>query len=157
VDANRYQLSETVSVAASPEAVYDLVSDITRMGEWSPVCTGGSWDDEGRAWFIGTNKREDMEYETRCRVEADTRGEEFTFVNCGMEGKSDMVRWSYTFVTTASGCDVSESWQVLPAMLEMMADGMGEEAAVAYLDETKVKTRDGIVETLGKLKTAAEG
>ena len=30
--------SESAVVARSPEALYDMVSDVTRMGEWSPVC-----------------------------------------------------------------------------------------------------------------------
>ena len=30
--------SESVVVARSPEDLYDMVSDVTRMGEWSPVC-----------------------------------------------------------------------------------------------------------------------
>jgi len=29
--------SESVVVARSPEDLYDMVSDVTRMGEWSPV------------------------------------------------------------------------------------------------------------------------
>ncbi|HAY67306.1 MAG TPA: hypothetical protein DCY82_03325, partial [Acidimicrobiaceae bacterium] len=29
----------SIEIAASPEAVYDLVSDVTRMGEWSPEST----------------------------------------------------------------------------------------------------------------------
>ncbi|MQA13303.1 MAG: hypothetical protein GEV09_03775 [Pseudonocardiaceae bacterium] len=31
----------TVQLAAAPERVWELVSDITRMGEWSPENTGG--------------------------------------------------------------------------------------------------------------------
>ncbi|MGZ6833860.1 MAG: SRPBCC family protein, partial [Mycobacteriaceae bacterium] len=30
--------SESIFVAHPPELVYDLVSDVTRTGEWSPVC-----------------------------------------------------------------------------------------------------------------------
>ena len=37
---------ESIRVEASAEAVYDLVSDITRTGEWSPVCVSCWWDDE---------------------------------------------------------------------------------------------------------------
>ena len=44
---------DTVLVAASPDAVYDLVSDITRTGEWSPVCTSCWWDDEAEAAHVG--------------------------------------------------------------------------------------------------------
>ena len=62
----------STEIAASPEVVYDLVADITRMGEWSPECyqctwskgaTGpavargaGPWADQGRAdrrgWIV---------------------------------------------------------------------------------------------------------
>jgi uncharacterized protein YndB with AHSA1/START domain len=30
----------TVVVDAPPERVYELVSDVTRMGDWSPECKG---------------------------------------------------------------------------------------------------------------------
>lgn len=35
----------TVNLASPPERVYDLVSDITRTGEWSPENLGGTWLD----------------------------------------------------------------------------------------------------------------
>ncbi|NCG39185.1 MAG: hypothetical protein GWP48_16920, partial [Actinobacteria bacterium] len=38
-DAIAYQ-EASIEVAASPEAVYDLVSDLVRMAEWSPESTG---------------------------------------------------------------------------------------------------------------------
>jgi Polyketide cyclase / dehydrase and lipid transport len=33
---------------ASPEVLYEMVSDLPRMGEWSPENTGGRWVD--RRW-----------------------------------------------------------------------------------------------------------
>ncbi len=33
----------SVTIAAAPERVWALVTDITRMGEWSPESTGGRW------------------------------------------------------------------------------------------------------------------
>ena len=38
-------MSDSISVAATPEELYALVSDVTRMGEWSPVCKACWWDD----------------------------------------------------------------------------------------------------------------
>ena len=46
MDVTPYQHTETITIAASPEAAYELVADITRMGEWSPVVTEGEWLDE---------------------------------------------------------------------------------------------------------------
>lgn len=65
-------------VAARPEHVWDLVADVTRIGEWSPECIRGAWLSEpGRpqpgARFIGRNRFPDgFEYEVTCVVtEAD--------------------------------------------------------------------------------------
>lgn len=33
----------TVEIAAAPDKVYAMVSDITRMGEWSPECVSCRW------------------------------------------------------------------------------------------------------------------
>ena len=49
---------QSIIIEATPEALYDLVSDITRTGEWSPVCTACWWDDPSRvrAWILGTSR-----------------------------------------------------------------------------------------------------
>ena len=38
-----HHVEVTKVIAATPERVYELVSDLPRMGEWSPENTGGSW------------------------------------------------------------------------------------------------------------------
>ena len=39
----------SIDVAAPPELVYDLISDVTRMGEWSPECYRCEWLDGATA------------------------------------------------------------------------------------------------------------
>jgi hypothetical protein len=39
------RVSVSTTVAAPAAAVYELVSDITRYGEWSPENVGGTWLD----------------------------------------------------------------------------------------------------------------
>jgi hypothetical protein len=34
---------ESIQIAAESAIVYDLLADITRMGEWSPECYRGAW------------------------------------------------------------------------------------------------------------------
>ena len=50
----------SIEIDASPETVYAMVSDITRMGEWSPEAVGGRWVDGGTGqvgdWFVGENE-----------------------------------------------------------------------------------------------------
>ena len=50
----------SIEINASAEAVYDLISDLPRMGEWSPENTGGEWQDGGSGKvgdrYIGHNQ-----------------------------------------------------------------------------------------------------
>jgi hypothetical protein len=157
MDLTPYRHTETVRVAASPEVAYDLIADVTRMGEWSPVCTAGEWVDDSRATFIGTNAMGDFTWQTTCRVEVAERGQEFTFVNRGMSGDEELVRWSYTFVPVAGGTDVTESWQVLPGYEPSMARMAPDMNLQEYLDGVKPTTQAGMAETLARVKAAAEG
>ncbi len=50
----------SIEIHASPDAIYDLVSDLPRMGEWSPENIGGEWLGGGSGKvgdrFIGHNR-----------------------------------------------------------------------------------------------------
>ncbi|ONK15547.1 SRPBCC family protein [Streptomyces sp. MP131-18] len=50
--ASIFQVSAEVYVAASPEEVYAVVSDLPRSGEWSIECRGGNWV-SGRPGTVG--------------------------------------------------------------------------------------------------------
>ena len=156
VDLTPYRHVETVTVAAPPEAVYDLVADITRMGEWSPVCTAGEWVDDTMGSFIGTNALGDFTWQTTCRIDAAERGKEFTFVNRGMQGDEELVRWSYIFAPVSDGTELTESWEVLPGYEPSMQRLMPDMNLKEYLDGVKPTTQAGMAETLAKLKAAAE-
>ena len=45
----------SIEINASPDAVYDLVSDLPRMGEWSSENIGGEWqpatDEDGTGHY----------------------------------------------------------------------------------------------------------
>jgi uncharacterized protein YndB with AHSA1/START domain len=61
-------------ITASPELLWDLVADVTRVGEWSPECIRVSWLGEpGRpqpgAMFTGHNRfPSGFEYDVTCMV-----------------------------------------------------------------------------------------
>jgi hypothetical protein len=156
MDLTPYQHAETLAIAASPDAVYDLVADVTRMGEWSPVCTHAEWDDDSRTWFSGTNVNAERTWTTKCRVEVADRGKEFTFVNCGSGGDIDLVRWSYTFAPASAGTEVTERWQVLPGYTDFMARVAPGMDVAAYLDGVKPTTQQSMRDTLANLKSGAE-
>ena len=76
--------SDSVVVSTSPEALYDLVSDVTRTGQWSPVCTACWWDEGATGqvgdWFTGRNEVPGRTWETRSQVVTADRGREFAWV-----------------------------------------------------------------------------
>jgi Polyketide cyclase / dehydrase and lipid transport len=152
MDNLRY--SESIVVAGSPESLYDMVSDVTRMGQWSPVCNACWWDDgegprEG-AWFTGRNELPERVWETRSQVVAAERGREFAFVVGG-----SWVRWGYTFTPVDAGTRVTESWEFLPAGIARFHERFGDDAQ-AQIDNRTKAAHTGIPLTLAAIKKAAE-
>jgi hypothetical protein len=113
--------SVDVSVAAAPATLYETVSDIRRMGEWSPECTRCEWTGSATgpvvgAQFKGTNRHGLMRWSTKPRVVVANAPHEFAFVT-GHLGH-DMTKWSYEFRPTPdeTGTVVTESFEMLRDM-----------------------------------------
>lgn len=146
---------ESVTVEASPEILYDLVSDITRTGEWSPVCTSCRWDAEGEAgqvgaWFTGRNELPPRTWETRSEVVVAERGREFAWVVGG-----SFVRWGFTFAPAETGTTLTESWDFLPGGIAMFEEKYSDQAPMQIADRTR-QALDGIPKTLAAIKQIAE-
>ncbi len=146
--------SASIVVGRPPELVYDLVADVTRMGEWSPVCTACWWDEGASArpgdWFTGRNVTPERTWETRSQVVAAERGREFAFVVGG-----SFVRWGYSFTPVEGGTEVTESWEFLPDGLARFDERFGD-AAPAEVAAREEAARTGIPQTLAAIKAAAE-
>ena len=146
--------SDSVLVARSAECLYDMVSDVTRIGEWSPVCKACWWDEGSSAragdWFTGSNTTADRTWETRSEVVVAERGREFAFVVGG-----SYVRWGYTFTVIGEGTRVTESWEFLPGGIAMFKEKFGADAQTQISSRTEA-AHDGIPVTLAALKRTAE-
>jgi hypothetical protein len=146
--------SESIEVACPPEALYEMVSDVTRMGEWSPVCKACWWDEgdgpkEG-AWFTGRNQTPERTWETRSQVVAAQPGREFAFMVSG-----GRVRWGYTFEPVGGGTRLTESWEFQPAGIAYFHEKYGDEAG-AQIENRRQAAHSGIPATLAAIKRAAE-
>ena len=132
-------------IAASPEAVYAAISDITRMGEWSEECYACEWHDgfEGAvvgASFDGHNRHGDHEWTTQGKViEADV-GRSFAF-ECSMMD-FHYSTWGYRIEPTDVGCRVTEwSEDLRPeSALEFSKQVSGVEDRTARNLETMSRT-----------------
>ena len=161
MDVSGYTFSDSITINASPEAVYAIVSDVTRIGEQSPICKAASWDDPSQAgkegaWFTGHNEVGDNGWDTRCKVIAAAPGKEFAFINGGPNGDHELVRWGYVFEPDGDGTKVTESWQLLPAYPDFIASIAPDADLTARLEVGAQRARDGIPETLANLKKLAE-
>jgi uncharacterized protein YndB with AHSA1/START domain len=148
--------ADSVVIARPPRAVYDLVTDISRMGDWSPVCRACWWDDgagpQAGAWFTGRNELNGRVWETRSQVAAAEPGREFTFLVAG-----GWVRWTYRFEAAGQGTGtvLTEEWEFRPMGIAGFRERYGDEAQ-AQIDQRAALAREGIPVTLAAIKRAAE-
>lgn len=143
--------SARTHIAATPEKLYALITDVTRMGEWSPETVKAEWVDGATgpapgARFKGTNKMGFIRWSTTPTVEVAEPGREFTFATGKPEKPA--TRWSYTLVPAGDGTDVTESWEevnTVPVIGGLITPGF------------RVKQLNaGCAKTLARIKAAAE-
>ena len=136
-------------IAASPEALYDIVSDLPKMGELSPENTGGMWvngatgPDVG-AEFRGTNSHSTKHWATSAIVERAERGHEFAFRV--RVGPVKVARWAYRFEAVDGGTKVTETWDDMRNWLAKKA-GM----VASGVKDRETRNRDTMTVTLGNL------
>jgi uncharacterized protein YndB with AHSA1/START domain len=147
----------TIDIAASPETVYGLVSDITRMGEWSPECWRCTWVGDATVPAVGARfrarnkgRRGPSWFNTPVVTVAEA-GREFAFNRKGPGIGS--YTWRYVLSATESGTQVTESYDVerpLPKAMNWITEQwVGSSDRDADL-------RDGMQVTLARIKAAAE-
>ena len=105
----------TVEIAATPEQVYAVVSDLRRMGELSPECRSVEWVDGATgpspgARFVGHNRGGPMKWSRYGRVISADAGREFSFVT--EEGGREGTLWTYHLARSGAGTSVTESYEV---------------------------------------------
>ena len=146
----------TVSMNASPAKVWALVSDITRIGEFSPETFEAEW--LGRALrtgpqvgakFRGHVRRNGVGpvYWTLCRVTEWKAEEEFAFTVV-LRGIS-VNTWGYRITPTPGGCEVTEYFRLsshLPLRLYWAVLGH-------WRNRTNV---EGMRQTLERIKAVVE-
>ena len=144
----------SVVVAVPPQQLYDLVSDVTRTGEWSPTCAACWWDEGAGprvgSWFTGRNVTPERTWETRSQVVAAEPGREFAWLVGGR-----LVRWSYLLEPVEGGTRLTEAWEFLPEGLALFEERYGDDAAAQVAERTRAAHR-GIPVTLARIKEIAE-
>jgi uncharacterized protein YndB with AHSA1/START domain len=144
----------SAEIAAPAEKVWHLVSDLPRMGEWSPENTGGRWLDGAAgpalgARFRGSNRKGLRRWSTTCTVTAADTGKKFSFEVT--YGPLAISTWDYTLTPSDSGTTVVEEWTDRRPSWMKIASG-----PVMGVSDRAAHNRSGMEQTLARLKSAAE-
>lgn len=146
-------VSVSRDVPVPAEKVWEMVTDLPRMGEWSPENQGGEWLDGATgatvgARFKGRNKNGERSWATVVKVTEVVPTTKFSF-GLMLAGRN-WCDWVYEIEPTAAGCRVTHSWVDhrgrLAGFLGKLVSGVGDRA---------VHNRRNMEATLERIANAA--
>lgn len=149
------RVSSSTHVSARPEVVYGLVSDLPRMGEFSPENVGGQWLGSATgpakgARFKGRNVQGSKKWAVGVTVTDATEPSRFAFVT--NLGPKVFAEWIYEIAPAGEGgCQVTETWVDNRGP---MVKALGK--VMTGVDDRAEHTRSMIETTLARLKQTAE-
>jgi hypothetical protein len=113
--------SVTLHMQAPPDAVWDLVSDVTRIGSYSPETFEAEWLDGATGPAVGAKFRGHVKrngrgpvYWSECVVTDSVPGSAFGFDV--VVGPRTLNHWEYAIVPAGDGSDVTESFRLTPTV-----------------------------------------
>jgi hypothetical protein len=144
----------TLHMAASQQEIWNLVSDVTRIGRYSPETFEAEWLDGASGPAVGARFRGHVRrngrgpvYWTTCTVLVSEPGREFAFAVGN--GAKPLNTWRYRLEPAGDGTDVTESFQ--------LADNVGVRLYWALLGWARGNTnRNGMRTTLERIKSEVE-
>jgi len=141
-------------IDAPADALYAMVSDVTRMGQWSPETTSCEWLKGATgpavgAKFKGRNSNGAKQWSTVCTVVRAEPGVAFAFrVDAGPFKVSE---WAYRFEPGDGGTTVTETWTDRRAGI---VKRLGK--PLSGVDDRAAHNAAGMERTLEQLAAAAE-
>lgn len=145
----------SIDVQAPPERIYALVSDLPRMGEWSPECVkcvwkGGADQAEPGARFKGYNRRGWRRWSTNGEVVSAEPGRELSFDISALGLPA--ARWTYVVEPTGDReCRVTERWEDQRGRLMKWLGVIG-----TGVTDREAHNEVGMQATLERIKAEAE-
>ena len=141
-------------VDASPDQVWELVSDLDRLHEWSPECYRVRWVGRPRgpvvgARFLGFNRQGWKRWFTRNVVAAAEPGEAFGWLT-----RDNKTQWDYLLAPDGDGTRVTLR-RTLPATRPFVP-ALGIKLFLGGLDTHDTHMRDNIRQSLDRLKVVVE-
>ncbi len=109
--------SNSVTVAASPEQVWAVLTDVTRVGEWSHECRSARWlagSGGVGARFVGANQAAWSRWKRPCVVTAWEPGRLFAFRTQGPRLVRDCSEWTFALESVpGGGTRITQTFRIL--------------------------------------------
>ncbi|MDT0329508.1 zinc-binding dehydrogenase [Nocardiopsis lambiniae] len=168
-----FELRASLPVSASPEQVYEVVSDLPRSSEWSPECRGGEWiSGEPRrvgSVFRGENLRADDVvgwaplirgvWHTEARVTAADPGRTFRWMMLSHAGADQESVWGFDIEPTDDGGSVLVHhfrMNRATAGIHTITANLDEEERKRFITEWTAKLEQDLDVTLARIKRVIE-
>lgn len=175
VFATSWSLTTLVTIDAPADQVYDMVSDITRMGEWSPECFGGRWisgvpGGKG-ARFHGFNREGEAAWTSECEVLTAVPSREFGFtVLAFCPGQPDEdtawvrgskpgdMTWTFAVKESGSGSVLTQvhTMRLVGPFYRLILEEVEEDKRLEHVQNRKKHLRHSMEATLAKIKAVSE-
>jgi hypothetical protein len=148
------QVAVSTDIRADAGQLYDMVSELTQMGKWSPENTGGRWIGGASgpavgARFRGSNRSGWRRWSTTSQVTEADDGKRFVFRV--KFAAVPIAEWAYDFKGAGGATTVTETWTDLRPMWMAKASG-----PIMGVPDRPEHNRKNIEATLEALKRSAE-
>lgn len=168
-----FQLRADVRVAATPDEIYAVVSDMNRSAEWSLECCGGEWVSGEPATvgavFRGENFRADSVvawapvprgvWYTHTEVIAAEPGRTFRWETLNKtSGVKEGSVWGFDIEVADEGCVLVHHYQMDKATdgIHRIVADLGEVDRRRFIDDWAAKLQQNIEDTLKRIKDLIE-
>jgi uncharacterized protein YndB with AHSA1/START domain len=147
--------SVTIHMSAPPERIFELVSDVTKIGRYSPETFEAEWLDGATGPAVGVRFRGHVKrnqkgptYWATCVITECEPNRAFGFT-VGSSVEKGLNNWRYGLEASGTGTDVTESFR--------LKDVLPMKVYWALLGWARGKTnRDGMRTTLERMKAELE-
>jgi uncharacterized protein YndB with AHSA1/START domain len=149
-----------------PQAFWDLITSVHRIGEFSPECAEAWWVDGFPAHavggrFEGRNRREveggTYEWTRPCDVVAYDPPRQFSYTVGDRFDGTPATRWTFRITPGDSGCVVEQQFEHLPdglSGIRLQAEQVDDaEALIAW---RRTMLREGMTQTLERIRSVLE-
>jgi len=153
-------------MACRPEVLWELITNVERIGEFSPECAEAWWVEGFPAHavggrFEGRNRVEDgsesYEWTRPCDVVAYDPPRSFAYTVGDRFDGTPATRWTFRITPTDDGCVVQQQFEHLPdglSGIRLQAEQLDD--AEALIAQRRDMLRDGMSQTLERIRRVVE-